>query len=293
MVPDSPQPARQKILDGFLDILRGHAQDGAGVRLPFSNVHVLLVEDNPVNHMVAAAMLEKFGCHVVHAATGDEVMKQLQQRSFDLILMDCQIPVMDGYETARAMRAMEARQQRPRTPIIAFTAHTMKADNGKCTAAGMDDYIPKPFRPNDLERILTTWVAKDQPRTKEAATGEATMATVPILDAGILAAAKDLLGNSFFTILRHYIAASKESVAVMRDALARGDRMAIARAAHPLKSSSKQVGALRVARFAEEIEALASIEAPDMDRLTSLLQNMEQASTETERALAPHLGDVH
>ncbi len=106
-------------------------------------IHVLLAEDNLVNQKVASRLLEKFGCSVEIAANGKEAVRAWESGHFDVILMDCQMPEMDGYEATRQIRSREL--QSHRIPIIALTAHAMKGADAECKAAGMDEYITKPI----------------------------------------------------------------------------------------------------------------------------------------------------
>jgi CheY-like chemotaxis protein len=116
---------------------------------------VLLVEDNPVNQLVAKGMLGKLGCDVVVAAHGAEALDQLESRDFDLVLMDCNMPVMDGYEASRQIR----RSGRwPQLPIVALTANAMSEERERCRAAGMSDYLAKPFRREELAALLEVWI---------------------------------------------------------------------------------------------------------------------------------------
>jgi signal transduction histidine kinase/CheY-like chemotaxis protein len=116
---------------------------------------VLLVEDNPVNQLVAKGMLGKLGCEVATAAHGAEALDQLELREFDLVLMDCNMPVMDGYEASRQIR----RSGRwPQLPIVALTANAMSEERERCRAAGMSDYLAKPFRREELAALLDLWV---------------------------------------------------------------------------------------------------------------------------------------
>jgi len=123
--------------------------------LPLRRAHVLLVEDNPVNQLVAKGMLSKLGCEVSVAAQGAEALSQLEHKRFDLVLMDCNMPVMDGYEASRQIR----RSGRwPDLPIVALTANAMPEERERCRAAGMSDYLAKPFRREELIALLDLWV---------------------------------------------------------------------------------------------------------------------------------------
>lgn len=116
---------------------------------------VLLVEDNPVNQLVAKGMLGKLGCEVIVAAHGAEALDQLELSDFDLVLMDCNMPVMDGYEASRHIR----RSGRwPQLPIVALTANAMSEERERCRAAGMSDYLAKPFRREELAALLDLWI---------------------------------------------------------------------------------------------------------------------------------------
>jgi CheY-like chemotaxis protein len=123
------------------------------------NIEVLLVEDNPVNQEVAKATLENLGCRVDTASDGRRALDAVSLHTYDLVLMDCQMPVMDGYETTRQIREGEknAGSKRRRIPIIALTAHAMQGDREECIAAGMDDYLTKPFTREQLMSVLKKW----------------------------------------------------------------------------------------------------------------------------------------
>ena len=116
---------------------------------------ILLVEDNPVNQLVAKGMLSKLGCEVMVAAHGGDALRQLAQHRFDLVLMDCNMPVMDGYEASRQIRQSELWAD---LPIVALTANAMPEERERCRTAGMNDYLSKPFRREELQALLDTWV---------------------------------------------------------------------------------------------------------------------------------------
>ncbi|WP_178081482.1 MULTISPECIES: ATP-binding protein [unclassified Pseudomonas] len=122
---------------------------------PQRRARVLLVEDNPVNQLVAKGMLGKLGCEVIIAAHGVEALDQLESSEFDLVLMDCNMPVMDGYEASRQIR----RSGRwPQLPIVALTANAMSEERERCRAAGMSDYLAKPLRREELAALLDVWI---------------------------------------------------------------------------------------------------------------------------------------
>lgn len=124
----------------------------------FHGVQILLAEDNPVNRMVATKTLEKYECLVTPAGNGLEAIEQIKVRDFDLVLMDCLMPEMDGFEATRTIRAYEAKSGKPRTPIVACTANAMAEDEEACLKAGMDDFLSKPVKRRALEEKLRKWV---------------------------------------------------------------------------------------------------------------------------------------
>ncbi|WP_273703857.1 response regulator, partial [Candidatus Accumulibacter vicinus] len=125
-------------------------------------LRVLLVEDNPVNRAVALAILEHCGCEVGIAVDGREAVEICGAGDFDLVLMDCQMPEMDGYEATRAIRARE--HPGKRVPIVALTANAMSGDRERCLAAGMDDYLAKPIQIEALAEVLR----RQSPATRRA-----------------------------------------------------------------------------------------------------------------------------
>ncbi|MES2206279.1 MAG: CHASE domain-containing protein [Pseudomonadota bacterium] len=128
------------------------------LELKFSEVNILLAEDNPVNQLVASTMLKKYGCTIAIAGNGKEAVDQIKLRHFDLVFMDCQMPIIDGYEATLLIRDLETNQARKRIPIIALTANAMHGQMDQCFNSGMDDYITKPLKQLDLEKALIKWL---------------------------------------------------------------------------------------------------------------------------------------
>lgn len=132
---------------------------------------VLLVEDNPVNRHIATAILKRLGCEVEIALDGEEAIRIWKEGAFDIVLMDCQMPVMDGYDAAREIRAHEAARGLPRTPLIALTANALAGDRELCLEAGMDDHLGKPFTQDLLLAALDRWARTPAVRTLRVAGG--------------------------------------------------------------------------------------------------------------------------
>jgi len=128
-------------------------------REPDAYLSVLLAEDNLVNQRLAVRLLEKRGHRVVVAGTGVEALKALEKESFDLVLMDVQMPEMDGLEATAVIREKE-KSTGAHQAVVALTAHAMKGDREKCMAGGMDGYLTKPIRPNELDQLLEIYVAR-------------------------------------------------------------------------------------------------------------------------------------
>lgn len=123
------------------------------------DVSILVVEDNLTNQIVAEGTLEKMGCKVELASNGREAVSAVKKNQYDLIFMDCQMPIMDGYKATEKIRKTEKDNGTERVPIVALTAHAMKGVRERCFAVGMDDYIAKPFREPELAKILTRWLS--------------------------------------------------------------------------------------------------------------------------------------
>jgi two-component system sensor histidine kinase/response regulator len=164
------KPIRQSELrEAIARVLGAREQDGAiplitrfslqDAREPSAFLRVLLAEDNLVNQRLAVRLLEKRGHRVVVAGNGREALQALEKDSFDLVFMDVQMPEMDGLEATAAIRERETRSGLHQ-PIIALTAHAMKGDREKCLAGGMDGYLTKPIRPQELDDILEDYLAR-------------------------------------------------------------------------------------------------------------------------------------
>lgn len=263
---------------------------------------ILLAEDNLVNREVAVGMLELLGYEVEVAGNGREAVMVADRGKVDMILMDCQMPEMDGLEAARLIRQREqARGTHPspqRLPIIALTAHAMQGDREDCFAAGMDDYLTKPFTQMQLREVVRKWLAKQEPPRHGPPSAATTLPhSVPAPDSsqkpvqptaaplvvssdmdlkaldGIRALQRPNRPDVLASALRKYLDHSRDSMDALQDAVRSGDLAALQAIAHRLKSSSAQLGAMAVARRCSELEAMgARKNLVDADRILALLQ---------------------
>jgi signal transduction histidine kinase/DNA-binding response OmpR family regulator/HPt (histidine-containing phosphotransfer) domain-containing protein len=241
---------------------------------------VLLVEDNPVNQEVALAVLQDLGVEAVSAWSGEEALEKLAADRFEAVLMDCQMPKLDGYATTSRFRQWETENQRPRTPIIALTANALSGDAEKCYAAGMDRYLSKPFTSEQLYRVLESCLPDGD--AGEAAAKTSDMKTLDansvdeILDPQALGRIRALHRpggpNLLAKVLGLYSSSSLSLTEALRTAALSQDVEGLRQAAHALKSSSANIGATAFADICKQVEAAAA--GGDFDDACLLLEDL-------------------
>lgn len=221
------------------------------------NLRVLVADDNPVNRKVALLMLEKLGYRADFACSGLEVLRMLEEKTYDLILMDVQMPEMDGLEATRRICAKYKPERRPR--IAAMTANAMSGDRDQCLAAGMDDYFSKPIRKQDLQTVLSR--CEQITAGKIEAPPGAAFADVEVINEQIFHSLKDFAPDGAEEVFAELIAIFAEeapkSLAVLARAIEMGDPQKIERAAHSLKGSCATIGAARAAAVCADLELRA------------------------------------
>jgi CheY-like chemotaxis protein len=252
-------------------------------------VRILLAEDNPVNQKVALKILEKLGYRADVASDGIEALEALRTKPYDLVLMDVQIPGMDGLEVTRRVRSSESGATDPRVPIIALTAHAMEGDRKTCLDAGMDDYLVKPIKPGDLSDVLARWavaagtepsgaIRKPLAREQAAAAGASSErgldADCRVFDERVLLRLLDGDRASAAEIASGYLADVPSQISAVRAALEMGDAVEVRCRAHALKGSSANVGADCLRRLAAALDEGAAV--GDLDGAGSLVASMER-----------------
>ena len=223
-------------------------------------MQILLAEDNVVNQLVAVRLLEKCGHAVTVANHGGEALEAMSRKKFDVVLMDVQMPEVDGFEATRRIREIEAVSGQ-RTPIVAMTAHAMTGDRDRCLAGGMDDYLSKPVQREELFRVLA-WVESQQaPSVIETPLPASLRATPPAAQSFDRAAALERLGGDedlFAEVAGLFCSDGPPLLGEIRSAVAVGDAAGVKRAAHGLKGAAGYVGGTAAAQAARRLEVIGT-----------------------------------
>ncbi|WP_282263328.1 ATP-binding protein [Stenotrophomonas sp. PS02301] len=240
---------------------------GSPTALPQFPLRVLLVEDNSVNLLVAQRLLQVLGCEVETATEGEQALEALHARPFDVVLMDCQMPVLDGYDATRRWRAHEATRGAARLPIVAMTANAMAGDRERCLQAGMDDYLSKPIHRETLQAVLARWgsVMADDPAVQPpslpeqqpsppAALPARDEAPAPVLDQDVLDELLEVIGPDTARIIGVFLDDTPPLIRQLQDASVAADLDQLRALAHSLKSASANVGAMALSAAAWRIE---------------------------------------
>lgn len=266
----------------------GIGQDSKEPPVRLDGVKVLLAEDSRINQAFAQDVLEQLGCVITIASNGQEALKAVDTGDFDLVLMDCQMPLMDGFEATRKICDLKkAGSIRADLPIIALTANAMKGDRQRCLDAGMDDYISKPVRTNDLREKVFTWVngRTSPPYVEEYVeiTVPSTVSTNAVLDIAAVIESHEVLKDKYTSILSYYIEDVTSYMQEIKTALETGIIKGAIRPAHTIKSASRRMGAATLSDLAKDMEQAANDENCPPEMLKEKLSDMT-AIFETTRA---------
>ena len=313
---------RQEIYRAMAQVLSGESAEDVPLRgtakLPNLRAHVLMAEDNGVNQVVARNMLKTMGCTVEIAPNGQEALNAVRAGHFDLVLMDCQMPVMDGYAASRAIRAWESSVAgRQRIPIIALTANALVGDAEACLAAEMDDHLAKPYSRRQLTNVMLRWLSQDRVEpvgkanaqlpapTQPAAVLSSTPTVVapvvrptpnnagdPRLDHDALANIRALDDDDSSTVLDEvigiYLDEAPTQLERMHRALAGGDAAELGRTAHAFKSASFNVGATALGELCKQLEKQGK--ADDLNSATTLVRSIERMYLQVKPLLQAEMG---
>jgi len=260
---------------------------------PRFEARILVVEDNVTNQAVARGVLEKFGAHVDIAANGRDALGALERLPYDLVFMDCQMPVMDGYTATRCIRDRESKVKDHAIPIIAMTANAMRGDREECLAAGMDDYIAKPVDLTELRQRLEAWlpsrcrggaaekaVATCGPKTPASATAAidgSRTSDAPVFSRAAMS--ERLMGDEALmrAVAEAFLGDVPEQIDRLGALVAANDVRQATAQAHKIKGAAANVGGMALSAAAEALERAGK--AGD-------LAAMAQGSTGLERQFA-------
>jgi len=229
-------------------------------------VRILVAEDNPMNQKLAVTLLKKAGYSVDAVEDGRMVMEAVKRRAYDLILMDVQMPEMNGFDATQAIRAMEGEAKH--TPIIAMTAHAMKGDRERCLQAGMDDYISKPIEPQELFDAIEKWTKS---RSKEKDLSPFTLHLSPPKEEKDIPTGSEIVetidlesalrrfegDKDFFReMLQEFLSYAPKQLEKLAEAIKMGDAKVVETEAHSLKGAAGNLGAKPIADLALRLEFL-------------------------------------
>jgi CheY-like chemotaxis protein/HPt (histidine-containing phosphotransfer) domain-containing protein len=261
------------------------------------SAYLLVAEDNLVNQEVAKSMLEVLGCRVDLAENGVQAFERAMEKTYDMILMDCQMPLMDGFEASRLIREREladnARNgEKRRVKIIAITGNTTEEDRDLCLSIGMDDFLRKPYSIEELRAVIASWIPAGQAAGAVAGPGRGKEMrifpeTSPIdrksldnIRALQREGAPDILGR----VINHYLSQSPEFILKLNEAVAANEGEIIRSVAHSFKTGSANLGALRLAEICAEMERSGSSNTMAVNR--EILARIETEYGKVRNALA-------
>jgi PAS domain S-box-containing protein len=244
----------------------------------WDGTRVLVVEDNVVNQQVASMILRSFGCVVEVASNGLEGLKCIDNSPFDIVFMDCEMPIMDGYEAVAQVRQRSDINRS--LPVIAVTAKATRGDRERCLQAGMDDYMSKPVQPEDFQTMLARWTPRNRDESRAFATPDREEQIEPAptatekqqdeklqasptenaLDAEVIARLRTLAKATDASLLNQifdsFLSDGEARLVALKIALANGDAESLRKVAHTLKGASSNIGAHHMADIAQELQAL-------------------------------------
>ena len=281
-----PKPVKQSQLYDCLVTVLGRKQAGTADE---ENAHIvtrhtvaedkrrreriLLAEDNQTNQIVATKIIEKLGYQVDAVPNGLEAVRALEKSSYDLVLMDIQMPEMDGYEATRAIRDEHSQVKNRAVPIVAMTAHAMKGDREECLAAGMDGYVSKPINRGELAETLARFLRpSDSPAAPSPAPAEA-MSEAPVFDRVALLDRVNGDEGLVHRLLELFLEQVPKDLEGLRQALSEESAELAQRHAHSLKGASANMGALALSEVAERAESAAR--ENDLERVNPLADALD------------------
>jgi len=247
------------------------------------DVRILLAEDNFTNQVVTQALLGKLGFQAQIVTNGTEVIEALQKASWDIVLMDCEMPGMDGYEATRRIRSRQAVTQNPEIPIVALTAHALTGDRERCLQAGMDDYISKPVDPKRLAEVLAKWLVVPVGAGRKIRIDPPPQAAETIFNKEALI--RRLSGDEELAhrVVAGFLRDLPGQLSLLKRLIDSGDAQGARRQAHSLKGAAGTVSADAMRTLCSSIQAAAT--KGDLREASTLLSRLEEQFEQLSTAL--------
>jgi CheY-like chemotaxis protein len=242
---------------------------------------LLVVEDNPINQEVARYQLEKMGYRADIAQDGLEAIAMLERGDYALVLMDCHMPQMDGFETTARIRSRA--DDKALIPIIAVTASGGAGERDKCLQAGMDDFLLKPFRKEELSEKITKWLPSAAPSKPSGKSSGALSATGDNVRSGLKQLEEDYGKEMVMKIVEMFIPDAEVRLAKITEAIEQQDFKALEEAAHALKSGAANIGAREMAQLCERLETQG--ELGDLGEASEFMKKLSASWPEVRSAL--------
>jgi CheY-like chemotaxis protein/HPt (histidine-containing phosphotransfer) domain-containing protein len=281
---------RSRLLEAITSVMRSASEDlrpleGELSEIPADSAgaaateaRILVAEDQPINRLVIERLLGRRGIAAECVGDGREVLARLQQRDYDLIFMDCQMPHLDGYQTTRVIRRREAEGQR--VPIVALTGHALEGDRQQCLAAGMDDYLAKPLREAELYAVLDRWLPPEAAQPRD------------LLDRSRFAELRgSFTKREMADLLRTFTVNMPVLLDQIRSAAASRDAVSLRSAAHRIKGNADAIGAAALASTAAELEQRAADQPAELD--SSLIGRLGDRWRSTQGAIEHELSRLN
>lgn len=255
----------------------------------FNETKILLVEDNSINIIVAKGLIQMFGPTVEVAENGEQALDMLSKQRFDLVFMDCQMPIMDGYDCTREIRSSTSSVINHRVPIIALTANAMRGDREACLAAGMDDYISKPVEAETIHQMLKKWLAQDDIAIRDMPAMDKSQDNVkPVFDKASYSSRLMDDDNLMKQVALNFVADMPLQLEMLNEMIEAEDYEHLAAQAHKIKGAASNMAAEEMRDLAVEFE-LASNENIT-DRLQAIYPMLMQAFYRLRETLEQELG---
>jgi CheY-like chemotaxis protein len=227
------------------------------------NARILVVEDNTTNQFVAQHLLKGFGIQADIKANGEEAIKALETSSYDLVFMDCQMPVLDGYDATKRIRDMHSNVLNHSIPIIAMTANVLPGDKEKCLRAGMNDFIPKPVKSDNVLQILQQWLPTRDNTSEETVIFDATAMKQRLMNN------EDLIRK----VIETFSSDMAVQITLLKTAIIDKDFVLAALQAHKIKGAAANVSGISLSALASIVEDASKAE--DLETLLKMLPKIE------------------